>query len=553
MIAKMNEVRPTSYCGEGSVSDDSSFYSDDSVGSGPSVDNGAVVEAQAKAITGKQNRAICWLRGTVIMVILVSILLVSVVVYLATQYGEETAFEHYFEVEAITILDVFNANLEQQIGSVESLAISFTSYAKEDITSWPLVSLANFEIRATTILDLTSGASISFIPVVTSERRSDWEEYAQVSSEWIQQGIDFEKEMESSANQGHRSLQNSSLDFSNGFSSSIYRLDQEQAGGDAAGIPVIEDGSDPYLPIWQSSPVVPELVNFNLNSTASFSDALQAALQSKQAVMSRFFDDSVLNPLSKALSESDNQDAPFNTLHFPVFDGFANTGSVVGFLTLVSSWSTYFVDVLPDDMVGIYVVVENGCEQSHTFQLSGRYVKYMGEGDLHDKKLNDLEYSSTATVERRGVQLNTDFCPYTLRVYPSNATRDKIVTKRAGLYASFVVIVFSFILLVFLAYDCIVERRQIMVSKMAVENRVIVASLFPEAVHARLFNHGKGVSHDTLPSRSTSSIPESAPLRLQKVLKGDVENGMENDDKPIADLFPNATVFFGDIAGFTAW
>jgi class 3 adenylate cyclase len=27
----------------------------------------------------------------------------------------------------------------------------------------------------------------------------------------------------------------------------------------------------------------------------------------------------------------------------------------------------------------------------------------------------------------------------------------------------------------------------------------------------------------------------------------------DNHDQPIADFFPNCTVFFGDIAGFTAW
>ena len=27
----------------------------------------------------------------------------------------------------------------------------------------------------------------------------------------------------------------------------------------------------------------------------------------------------------------------------------------------------------------------------------------------------------------------------------------------------------------------------------------------------------------------------------------------EDHDQPIADFFPNCTVFFGDIAGFTAW
>ena len=28
---------------------------------------------------------------------------------------------------------------------------------------------------------------------------------------------------------------------------------------------------------------------------------------------------------------------------------------------------------------------------------------------------------------------------------------------------------------------------------------------------------------------------------------------LERHDQPIADFFPNCTVFFGDIAGFTAW
>lgn len=39
--------------------------------------------------------------------------------------------------------------------------------------------------------------------------------------------------------------------------------------------------------------------------------------------------------------------------------------------------------------------------------------------------------------------------------------------------------------------------------------------------------------------------------RLKTYLNG--SSAMGQGDHPIADLFPNCTVFFGDIAGFTAW
>ena len=39
---------------------------------------------------------------------------------------------------------------------------------------------------------------------------------------------------------------------------------------------------------------------------------------------------------------------------------------------------------------------------------------------------------------------------------------------------------------------------------------------------------------------------------LQTFLNGN-ERVSELHDQPIADFFPNCTVFFGDIAGFTAW
>ena len=58
--------------------------------------------------------------------------------------------------------------------------------------------------------------------------------------------------------------------------------------------------------------------------------------------------------------------------------------------------------------------------------------------------------------------------------------------------------------------------------------------------------------------RNTEKSLEPTKLRLKSFLNegksGSEPTGMQSDnDKPIADLFPETTVMFGDIAGFTAW
>ena len=72
----------------------------------------------------------------------------------------------------------------------------------------------------------------------------------------------------------------------------------------------------------------------------------------------------------------------------------------------------------------------------------------------------------------------------------------------------------------------------------AVQSTAIVSSMFPEAVRDRL-------------------MQDQANFHLQsgkKRLKSFLDDGDDKiDTEPIADLFPNATVFICDIAGFTAW
>ena len=103
-----------------------------------------------------------------------------------------------------------------------------------------------------------------------------------------------------------------------------------------------------------------------------------------------------------------------------------------------------------------------------------------------------------------------------------------------------------------MTYDCVFQRRMRSILKSAVENRALVASLFPEAFRNRLFRGQEEAAAPVFTLGAPSRARLSAMLGTESI-------GRENKDlsflsaKPIADLFPHCTVLFADISGFSAW
>jgi class 3 adenylate cyclase len=105
-------------------------------------------------------------------------------------------------------------------------------------------------------------------------------------------------------------------------------------------------------------------------------------------------------------------------------------------------------------------------------------------------------------------------------------------------------------------YDYVVRRRQILLMSKATRSNAILSSLFPAQVRERLMDEQddpeakKKFGLGAVPTRRASS-PFSTSSR--NVETGAVSGALLMQSKPIADLFPSATVMFADIAGFTAW
>jgi hypothetical protein len=149
-----------------------------------------------------------------------------------------------------------------------------------------------------------------------------------------------------------------------------------------------------------------------------------------------------------------------------------------------------------------------------------------------------------------------------LKVYPSDETQTTYETNRPILFTIAVIAIFFFASFVFFLYDRLVQWRQKKVHDTAIRANAIVFSLFPAKVADQL-------QRDAVEEEKRNAGREAAAngrgLRgrrgrmADRMMQDDVQNDDDDDtevlldSKPIADLFPSATVLFADIAGFTAW
>jgi hypothetical protein len=170
--------------------------------------------------------------------------------------------------------------------------------------------------------------------------------------------------------------------------------------------------------------------------------------------------------------------------------------------------------------------------------------------DLHDIEFESwgetteiLDKGTVADGTREGLKFHSSDCHYTVSIYPSQDFHHSSSSPVVMTFA--VAIIFAFAIFMFFVYDRLVERRQKLVLDKAAQSTAIVSSLFPKNVRDRLMQ----TSTEKDKSGNNAAFRNS---RL-KSLMGEETNENAENSKPIADLFPNCTVLFADIAGFTAW
>ena len=135
----------------------------------------------------------------------------------------------------------------------------------------------------------------------------------------------------------------------------------------------------------------------------------------------------------------------------------------------------------------------------------------------------------------------TGGCLYSIRVYPSSIFQDKYHTDEPWIYATVLGALFLFTSCVFVFYDCMVQRRQNIVMKSAIQSGTLVSSLFPEEVRNQLYKEGE----------AAANAKEKEKNWLTKSTTGGYGGASEGltAKQAIANLYPETTIFFMDLAG----
>jgi hypothetical protein len=168
---------------------------------------------------------------------------------------------------------------------------------------------------------------------------------------------------------------------------------------------------------------------------------------------------------------------------------------------------------------------------------------YVGEGDLHDSSYNEMmeRFPFSKSQDESSEDLDGQ-CSYYIEIYPTAPFEEEYSSKLPVAFSVLIAVVFFLMGSAFFYYDRVVQRRNRKVAGFAAKSNAIIASLFPSNVRDRLLGEKE---------------EEGGVGQLKSFLNSNSKDGgrafLNNRSKPIADLFPETTILFADISGFTAW
>lgn len=412
--------------------------------------------------------------------------------------------------------------------------------------NWPFVVFPDFQVRGLLSNQDTQAHTLSINPLVYAKDVDAWTTFTTNNQEWLGEAHAYDQNV-------HPDL------YEMESHESTYDHDASVRWNETGVTPYlwVHDADDRYAkkqveetlfytPIWQRAPPCDYAtqINQDLRSDPTFTRFIDGMLAVNHPVITTVVEAAFLETNYEFRFDPEQYAEPHSYVLTPVYDVLTENRTAVAFLSAFLRWGAFFTDVLPSSQHGIFVVLESTCAQTFTYEIFGNKAVYLGEGNLHDKRVDDdplvgmFEFSPDATLGE--VEGKIEFCHYYANVYPSQEWREQFSTYAPYLYAATVFGCFFLTALGFLLYDLLVQRRQAKVMKSAARTNKIVASLFPENVRDRLMEEAD------LENRKTD--PGGGFLNNCEKKDGSLFNGELTSSeaifgsKPIADLFPGTTI-----------
>jgi class 3 adenylate cyclase len=316
------------------------------------------------------------------------------------------------------------------------------------------------------------------------------------------------------------------------------------------------DFDEYQTPVWQISPVpiikenhtqVP-IINYNLADRVIFYKAVEYMENSRLPV---FLD--VCDQSSWFLIDG-HMDILQTVVAFPVFGDFTEDAPIVGYYTAIIPWQDFFTNNVGKDSDEMVVVMNNTCGEVFSVSVNGGNATIIGEYDAEDRYSSKPKKSSNFAKEYNSkdfIKYEEEVCLYQMTIYPGLKFEKSKNTVRPIIIFSVIIVIFLLTSMAFLLFDCLVTRRQNKLLDTALRQNAIVNSLFPKNVQKKLMEEADATLEAA--ERQRTNKRRNLSTFLNDDQRSHERKADPFDSKPIADLFPNTTIMFADISGFTAW
>ena len=291
-------------------------------------------------------------------------------------------------------------------------------------------------------------------------------------------------------------------------------------------------------------------INWNLLSHNPGDIPVNSTLDARnETVMGRFQNFFALpEDEHKGLHAATNEDNPHSFAFHPVYKVPGDINSeVVSILIAATAFDFSMMNLLPDNVKGMFTVVENKCgpapglesQESISYRIDGNEAYFVGKGDLHDPQCDDLMVSVDLSMFENNPNVGNlpASCLCSMRIYPTTDFENDYKSATPLIFAVVVAITFVLVALVFLGYDIMVLKRNEKLISDAAKSNAIVTSFVPDHLRDRLMQQ----QQEEKERRKNGSLKTFLNDGNDKLNNGN--NGMTS--APLADLFLETTVIFG--------
>ena len=137
----------------------------------------------------KETKDVLRLKLLVLFILVVAASTIASCVYIYITRNETAQFESKFQNDADKVFVAIESSLHRTMGLLDSLSVTYVSYASDQNDAWPFVTLPDFGARMAKLLPLTDALSISLLPIIHPKVRNDWEAYSENNNDWVNQSI----------------------------------------------------------------------------------------------------------------------------------------------------------------------------------------------------------------------------------------------------------------------------------------------------------------------------------------------------------------------------